>query len=102
MEVVPEKEMAGTPTRISLCHWVMPEMVQWSVTHPSGLKLNFCSEVRHIVDVVDHEHVRRGLIRRPVVAELVREVRALGAGVRIPVAVLPKALMVLDQVYARP
>jgi hypothetical protein len=28
VDVVPEKEMPGTPTRISLRHWVMPERDQ--------------------------------------------------------------------------
>src|SRR5438270_6331520 len=38
---VPEKEIPGAPTRMLLRHCVIPESVQWSVTHPTGLKCVF-------------------------------------------------------------
>src|ERR1035437_861859 len=38
--LVPLKEIPGMPAMASLRHWVMPDQVQGSVTHPSGLKFN--------------------------------------------------------------
>ena len=42
VEVVPEKEILGTPTLILDRTWVIPETAQWSATHPSGLKFSLC------------------------------------------------------------
>ena len=36
VDVVPVKEIPGAATRMLLRHCVMPEMLQWSVTQPSG------------------------------------------------------------------
>src|ERR1035441_3528313 len=42
VELDPLSEMPGTPVTLSLRHEVMPDIVQWSVTQPSGLNFSFC------------------------------------------------------------